>query len=190
MSFYERLGVSTHVTAEELKERYRALAKELHPDLQEGDGDEERVARMAELNEAYHVLSDPQLRAAYDQELAHEQMSQEWGHTNPTTARPRAPHITRALAVLTLLALLAIIALNRRSPNQRQFTQELDAVKPMIEPQMQEALKRGDLPSLEEGLADPRATLLRGALSAPSKSDAELTVERCLERFPDTLQAR
>lgn len=189
MSYYERLGLPADATPEELKERYRALAKALHPDLHEGEDVEERVARMAELNEAYHVLSDPQLRATYDQELAHKGVSEAWERTTTMSARPKPARVTRALALVTLLGLLVIITLNRRSPNQRQLTQELNVVKPMIEPKVQGALKRGDLPSLEEGLSDPRATLLRGALMSPNEHD-ELTVERCLERFPEELQAR
>ena len=45
---------------------YRHLAKRFHPDR---DASTEAAARMAELNEAYAVLSDPVKRAEYDRSL-------------------------------------------------------------------------------------------------------------------------
>ncbi len=46
---------------------HRALAKRYHPDLNPGP---EAARRMAQLNDAYRVLSDPESRARYDRELA------------------------------------------------------------------------------------------------------------------------
>lgn len=62
--YYETLGVSKGATEEELKKAYRNLARKFHPDLHPGDKDIE--ARFKEINEAYHVLSDPKKRADYD----------------------------------------------------------------------------------------------------------------------------
>jgi curved DNA-binding protein CbpA len=45
---------------------YRHLAKRYHPDL---DPSPEAASRMAELNEAYAVLSDRERRARYDESL-------------------------------------------------------------------------------------------------------------------------
>jgi hypothetical protein len=61
--FYERLGVLPSATAEEIKKAYRHLAKYLHPDVNAADG---AKAKFQALNDAYAVLSDPELRAAYD----------------------------------------------------------------------------------------------------------------------------
>lgn len=60
MNLYEALGVEPTATAEEIRAAYRALAREHHPDMG-GDGE-----RMAAVNTAYAVLSDPERRAAYD----------------------------------------------------------------------------------------------------------------------------
>ena len=46
---------------------YRHLAKRFHPDR---DPSPEAQSRMAELNEAYEILDDPEKRARYDEILA------------------------------------------------------------------------------------------------------------------------
>lgn len=64
---YERLGVTPDADLAALRAAYRRLARELHPDLQR-DGGVETQLRMALVNEAWAVLSDPDRRAAYDAE--------------------------------------------------------------------------------------------------------------------------
>ncbi|MHB1084036.1 MAG: DnaJ C-terminal domain-containing protein [Thiobacillus sp.] len=62
--YYQTLGVTRDVTAEDLKKAFRKLARKYHPDVsKEADAE----LRMQELNEAYTVLSDTEKRAAYDQ---------------------------------------------------------------------------------------------------------------------------
>lgn len=63
--YYEVLGVSRGAGDKELKSAFRRLAKEHHPDYNQGDAASE--ARFKEINEAYEVLKDPQKRAAYEQ---------------------------------------------------------------------------------------------------------------------------
>ncbi|MSR67960.1 molecular chaperone DnaJ, partial [Candidatus Peribacteria bacterium] len=48
-----------------IKQAYRKLSKELHPDKHKGDKGKE--AKFKEVNEAYEVLSDPKKKQAYDQ---------------------------------------------------------------------------------------------------------------------------
>src|SRR5579863_4072224 len=62
--FYDLLGVSKAVDADELKRAYRKLAMQFHPDRNAGDKSAEQ--RFKDLNEAYDVLKDEQKRAAYD----------------------------------------------------------------------------------------------------------------------------
>jgi len=63
--YYEVLGVPHTAAAEEIKKRYRKLARKHHPDVNRGDKTAEE--RFKELNEAYEVLSDPEKRQRYDQ---------------------------------------------------------------------------------------------------------------------------
>jgi curved DNA-binding protein len=62
--YYQILGVDRTASAQEIKKAYRRLARQHHPDLSQ---DPDSARRMAELNEANTVLSDPEKRAAYDQ---------------------------------------------------------------------------------------------------------------------------
>jgi molecular chaperone DnaJ len=62
--FYEVLGCRKDASIEEIKGAYRKLAKEFHPDR--NDGDHSCEQRFKEISEAYEVLKDGDKRAAYD----------------------------------------------------------------------------------------------------------------------------
>jgi curved DNA-binding protein len=61
--FYEALGVDRNASGEEIQRAFRRLARQYHPDVNKDPGAEDRFK---EINEAYHVLSDPSTRARYD----------------------------------------------------------------------------------------------------------------------------
>mgnify|MGYP001026886744 CR=1 FL=1 len=61
--YYELLGVARDAGKEEIKRAYRRLARKYHPDVNKEDGAEERFK---EINRAYEVLSEPEMRARYD----------------------------------------------------------------------------------------------------------------------------
>jgi molecular chaperone DnaJ len=61
---YQALGVSPDASSDEIKRAYRRLAKEYHPDR--NDGDKGKETRFKEISVAYDVLSDPDKRARYD----------------------------------------------------------------------------------------------------------------------------
>ncbi len=63
--FYAILGVSRSASESDIKQAYRKLSRELHPDKHKGDKSKE--AKFKEVNEAYEVLSDPKKKASYDQ---------------------------------------------------------------------------------------------------------------------------
>lgn len=63
--YYQTLGVPRDASAAVIKNAYRKLAMQYHPDRNPGDKKAEE--RFKEINEAYQVLSDPQKRQRYDQ---------------------------------------------------------------------------------------------------------------------------
>ena len=63
--FYGVLGVDKTISDADLKKTYRKLARQHHPDSNQGDAKAE--AKFKEISEAYSVLSDAEQRREYDQ---------------------------------------------------------------------------------------------------------------------------
>lgn len=62
--YYQILGVDPKAAQKQIKDAYRRLAFEYHPDR--NTGNTEAAEKMKVVNEAYAVLSDPEKRAEYD----------------------------------------------------------------------------------------------------------------------------
>ena len=62
---YERLGVGHNASRDQIRNAYRDLARRNHPDAK----GEASAAAMAQINEAWRVLSDPDRRAVYDAQI-------------------------------------------------------------------------------------------------------------------------
>lgn len=65
---YQVLGVLPGALDQEVKSAFRALAKQLHPDLHPNDAGADQAFR--DVATAYQTLSDPRLREAYDAAVA------------------------------------------------------------------------------------------------------------------------
>ena len=61
---YKTLGVDKKASDEDIKKAYRKLARQWHPD--QNQGDEAAEERFKEIQEAYAILSDPEKRKQYD----------------------------------------------------------------------------------------------------------------------------
>ena len=62
--YYEILGVGREATTDEIKRAYRRLARQHHPDVNNGSGEAEDTFKR--ISEAYAVLSDDDKRRRYD----------------------------------------------------------------------------------------------------------------------------
>ncbi len=77
--FYKVLGVDKKASADEIKKKYRSLARDLHPDKNQGDA--AREEKFKAVSEAYDILSDSKKRAEYDEARA---MFERGGFRAPT----------------------------------------------------------------------------------------------------------
>src|SRR5713226_7562373 len=62
--YYGVLGVRRDASDKEIKQTYRRLARQYHPDVNPGDAAAEQ--KFKEISEAYSVLSNPESRKKYD----------------------------------------------------------------------------------------------------------------------------
>lgn len=65
MNYYEILGIPCDAELNQIKKAYRELAHAHHPDVSPDTND----SRMAEINEAYETLKNPDLKQIYDLNL-------------------------------------------------------------------------------------------------------------------------
>ena len=61
-NYYLILGLTNDSSQSEIKNQYRKLAKQYHPDRNKNSSEE----KMAQINKAYEILSDKKLKAQYD----------------------------------------------------------------------------------------------------------------------------
>ena len=69
-NYYDILGLPRNATTRQVRDRFRTLARELHPDRFRGEDKTEAEARFQEITQAFNVLNDPGRRRDHDLELA------------------------------------------------------------------------------------------------------------------------
>jgi curved DNA-binding protein CbpA len=87
--YYNTLGMSPTATPEEIKRRYRELARRYHPDVNPSP---EAAQKIKVINEAYHVLGDADRRSRYDAERFLRQQSA--SRAAPASGPEGAPYAT------------------------------------------------------------------------------------------------
>ena len=97
--YYEILGVKKDTSSSDLKKAYRKLAKELHPD--KNNGSKEAEEKFKEVSEAYEVLSNSEKRTNYDR----------FGHGGARQQTQRRSHYTAPERVGENMALLVKLTL-------------------------------------------------------------------------------
>jgi DnaJ-class molecular chaperone len=70
IDYYGLLGVARDASEAEIRERFRALAREAHPDRAAANKKAEAEAKFQDLTEAVNVLTSPEKRKSYDFDLA------------------------------------------------------------------------------------------------------------------------
>jgi DnaJ-class molecular chaperone len=63
-NYYDVLGVSRNADDKEIRQAYRKMARQYHPDVNPGDKSAED--KFKQINEAHSILSDPEKRRKYD----------------------------------------------------------------------------------------------------------------------------
>lgn len=104
-TLYETLQVSPRACPQVIRAAYRCLVQLNHPD--KNSGSEAAIARLAQINLAYAVLSDPDKHHRYDQVLAkHGHITERRGTGGlahpPNKTEPSGPPSTRPFAMRPL----------------------------------------------------------------------------------------
>ncbi|TRY53065.1 Zuotin related factor-1 like protein with DNAJ and SANT domain [Cryptosporidium tyzzeri] len=68
-TLYEKLGLDENVCVKEIKQAYRRLVLSHHPDKNKENNSDARSEEFLKIQEAYEILSDKNLRHAYDSAL-------------------------------------------------------------------------------------------------------------------------
>ncbi|MEZ5379472.1 MAG: J domain-containing protein [Acidimicrobiales bacterium] len=156
VTLYDLFGVPSACTPDELRQAYRQLARQLHPDVA---GLDDGGLAMAKLNEAWRILSDPDARQRYDLTLGSRSHL-----ATPTSPQPppRAQWSRRQAWVISIQAQMA--RLTRQAG--RSATQTLLIRAPRADRAHYEGLVELIVASVIED-TEPRVRAARAAGAAP-----------------------
>src|ERR1700689_114562 len=71
--FYAVLAIAKSASGDQIRQRFRQLARERHPDRFQGDKKQAAEVEFQEITQAFNVLSDPERRRQHDIDLARRQ---------------------------------------------------------------------------------------------------------------------
>ena len=119
---YETLRISPAASEAEIREAYRRLAREYHPDRQASAGSAVGSTSMPAINEAYRVLGDPGRRAVYDAGLRTPRAApvsepDSWGGSNGLTPPMHPSHLGparipwRSLLFVGVIGVIGVVVL-------------------------------------------------------------------------------
>lgn len=104
-NYYEVLGLPPSATTDQIKKKYRELARKYHPDIAQDKVFSQRV--FTQINQAYRVLADPDRRAQYNSTLDVAAKSAASAPT-PAATRPATPAAAAPKAAASLEQVKAI----------------------------------------------------------------------------------
>jgi len=87
IDYYNVLGIDTSADVDIIRNAYRVLAKKYHPDTCQILSKKEAEEKIKLINEAYDVLSDPEKREIYDNQLFSSQKKQSSSNESPINKR-------------------------------------------------------------------------------------------------------
>lgn len=90
---YRTLNVSPSATQAEIKQAYRRLAKQLHPDSNRSTASHESIAQV---NAAYEVLGDPDNRKSYDTQRRYDSQLEAAGFATQEATRQERTEAAQA----------------------------------------------------------------------------------------------
>lgn len=112
--YYSVLGVKPDASQAEITKAYRSLASRYHPD-KHIDNELEDLAeeKLAQINEAYAVLSNPAKRSEYDRSRLEIGSKSKPGSSTSTQrqTRPDLQDLLRNIATMAIIAAVAFFAL-------------------------------------------------------------------------------
>ena len=76
-NYYKILEIDKNASDDIIKVAYKSLVKKYHPDLKEGIAKINAEEKIKQINEAYDILSNPEKKSEYDQNMINEDISKE-----------------------------------------------------------------------------------------------------------------
>ena len=130
LNYYRLLGVPPDTGQRRIKSAYRSLAKRFHPDR--NSGSETAAELFRQVNHAYRVLSNPQLRAHYDLKLSREENQSATIKVKPTQLDPQKKfnHFVKSL----LDALFGSMDAQPDLPTKKQYQRAKSKTKKVGKP--------------------------------------------------------